>query len=151
VSFRIGSLLAGALASGVLLLALPVAALAAPCVIPICTPTASPSPSLTASRTPDPTPTHTSDPGPTATRTSSPRPHTTTTRSVAPTPSATTTDVAVTTTGPTATSSPVAVQPDQVSSEKSGGTTKLVALILGAAILLGVGGVSGLYLTRTPE
>jgi hypothetical protein len=37
-----------------------------------------------------------------------------------------------------------------VSSKKSGGSTKLVVLILGAAVLLGLAGVSGLYLTRTP-
>jgi hypothetical protein len=41
--------------------------------------------------------------------------------------------------------------PAEVSSAKSGGTTKLVALILGAAVLLGIGGVSGLYLTRTGD
>ena len=113
-------------------------------------PTVSPTPSPTASPTPKPTPTAKATPtvSPTPRRTSSPRPRST--FSVAPG----STDNPVTATfgvgGVTPESPSPSVDPKESSSSSGLGdhVTLLLALVLGAAVLLGVGGVVGLYLTR---
>jgi hypothetical protein len=70
---------------------------------------------------------------------------------VAPTANPVTSSVAVgAVTPPTATASPVAAKP----AATSAGTPnigKLVALVVGAAVLLGLGGAAGLYVTRQPD
>lgn len=141
---RVGVLLALAL---VCLVAGPAAAAPTPCVLAIC-PTEEPTtPPPTHTSSPTPTRTTTGAPSPTRTATYSPRPRVTRTSSVPKATQAVVT-AAPETGGPFASVSPVKVSPADQVAEGSGRADDLVALILGGAVLLGVGGVSGLYLTR---
>lgn len=117
-----------------------------PCVAVLC-PTASADPSPTATHTATPTPTRSATPRPTVTytHTRSPRPRptqTTTAPTTTPTPDPDPTPTTEVTTAPV-------VTPVQKSTTAGPKLAKLAALVVGGALLLGVGGVSGLYLTRT--
>ncbi|HUR14002.1 MAG TPA: hypothetical protein VM097_05875 [Mycobacteriales bacterium] len=113
-------------------------------------PTAEPDPTEepTASPTPSPVPTSTAASSPTARRTSSPRPRSTYTPVTGSTEDPVTGTVVIGgVTGPTdqPTTSP---KTEDRSSTSGNGLGRLLALTLGGAVLLGISGATGLYLTR---
>ena len=139
----------GVLLACVLLCLLPVPASAAPtpCVLPPCPTTPPPTPSPTHTPSPTPSRTVTPTPSPTRTATHSPRPRVTrTTRTTSSSSPVETAPPA--TDGPFSSVAPVTVAPGDKAADGNGRVDNLVALILGGALLLGIGGVSGLYLTR---
>lgn len=116
-------------------------------------------PIVSATPTPDPTsaPTKTAAPSPTATPTHSlspkptysPKPHVTHTQSVTSTASPVTGGVDIgTLSTPTDSATPATLKPASSKSTSGVGIGKLIGLVVGGALLLGVGGVTGLYLTR---
>jgi hypothetical protein len=152
---RVGTLVVRALVvTGVLpvltfaalgVLVTPGTAHADPCVAVLC-PTATADPTPTVTHTAAPTPTRSPTARPTVTSTYSrsprPRPTPTTAPTTTPSPDPDPTPTTELTTTP-------AVKPVQKSTTAGPKLAKLAALVVGGALLLGVGGVSGLYLTRT--
>lgn len=142
----------GVLVGAVLLclLAWPGAASAAPCVLGTICPTPSQTATPPPTRSPTPTATRSATPQPSATRSStfSPLPKTNRTSSRTQQRATPASTGGPSTDGPLASVAPIKATPVDSAAKGSGRVDKLVALILGAAVLLGVGGVSGLYLTR---
>ncbi len=117
---------------------------------PTLEPTETPTPTPTATASPTPTATGTPTSSPTPRRTSSPRPRSTYTVSTGSTadPVSGSVDVG----GLAIPSESATPSPDTKASSSAGGSgdrlTRLLVLVLGAGLLLGVGGATGLYLTR---
>ena len=113
-----------------------------------------PTPTLTPSRTPTPSPTPSrsarpaSTPSPTPRHTRSPRPRSTFSAAPGSTEHPVTGTVNVGRVRPQS-PSPTATPKDSSSYSNPGDTiTRVVYLVLGGAVLLGLGGATGLYLTR---